>query len=167
MEAQTTSFVADLRGFPEELAASLRSEVGELETVDRLVALLARIVFRGTAYHAALNYALYDFGYAALQPQAQFGPGPSGQDTEEDWLRMLPPYDIAYEVIEAFYPLRVQINTLGDYGPALSDPALAAPLERFQAHLRAIEAEIEARNTELPWPYTWSLPSQISNSIHV
>ncbi|MHC4263983.1 MAG: CPBP family glutamic-type intramembrane protease [Planctomycetota bacterium] len=34
MEAQTTSFVADLRGFPPELAASLRDEVGALETVE-------------------------------------------------------------------------------------------------------------------------------------
>ena len=31
LEAQTTSFVADLRGFPPELAASLRDEVGALE----------------------------------------------------------------------------------------------------------------------------------------
>lgn len=160
----------ELQAFTVELEAEELgglAGIGLLTTVDQVVALLARIVFRATVYHAALNYALYDFGYAPLQPQAQFGPGPTGNDTEEDLLRMLPPYDIAYEVIEAFYPLKVQINRLGHYGDALEDPRLAVPLQAFHDALADIETTIEQRNTERLFAYPFCLPSRVSNSIHV
>jgi arachidonate 15-lipoxygenase len=118
--------------------------IGKVETVERLTALISRLVFRGTAFHAAINYALYDFGFAPLQPQAAFADGPADEggpsvrpeDTELDYRKMLPPLDIAYEVIEAFYPLGVRINTLGDYGRRyFKDDRVDTPLAAFQTCL--------------------------------
>lgn len=140
--------------------------IGEVLTVDRLAALIQRLVFRCSGYHAAINYALYDEGYAPLEPTAQFAPGPTGEDTEEDYLRMLPPYDLANEVIEAYYPLQVRINRLGGYDE-LRDPAVAGALAAYRAELEEVEAEIVRRNQARFMPYTHSLPSQVSNSVHV
>lgn len=163
LDEELQAFTVELEG--DELGGL--EGIGWITTREGLVALLARIVFRATVFHAGVNYALYDLGYAPFAPQAQFGPGPTGRDAHGDWMRMMPPYDIAYEVIEAFYPLRVRINTLGDYGRDVDDAAVAEPLAAFQARLREIEEIIAARNTERPFPYLLSLPSRISNSIHV
>ena len=145
--------------------------IGKVETVERLSALISRIVYRGTAFHAAINYALYDFGFAPLQPQAHFHEGPSedgSRDTELEFRKMLPPLDIAYEVVEAFYPLSVRINTLGDYGRwYFKDDRVDAPLDAFQACLKEIETEIQQRNQDRVFEYPYGLPSQVSNSIHV
>lgn len=140
--------------------------IGEVQTVDKLSALLTRLVFRGTVYHAAINYSLYDTGYAALQPQASFGPGPTGNDDDEAWRMQLPPYAIAYEVIEAFYPLTVRINTLGQY-EHLKDPKIQEPLKEFQARLAQIEEDTKARDAGRYLSYPYLLPSRVSNSIHV
>lgn len=147
------------------------SGIGKMDSIQRLVRLVSRVVFRGTAFHAAINYALYDFGFAPLQPQAPFADGPSldgSPDTLEDYHKMLPPLNIAYEVIEAFFPLSVRINTLGDYGRRyFKDERVEAPLKAFQSRLEEIENEIEQRNQVRPYEYPYSLPSQVSNSIHV
>ena len=164
IDEELQAFTAELEG--SELGGM--AGIGRVETREHLAALLARIVFRATVFHAGINYSLYDTGYAPFQPQAQFGPGPTGDDdTHEAWMRMMPPYDIAYEVVEAFYPLHVRINTLGDYGSYLTDPAVADALAAYQSALRDIEATIETRNAERAFPYCQSLPSRISNSIHV
>lgn len=163
----------ELQGFVVELGhpnLGGLAGIGKMDTVSHLCALISRIVFRGTAYHAAINYALYDFGYAPLQPQAQFGSGPSdnGADSEADYHKMLPPLDIAYEVIEAFFPLSVRINTLGDYGRRhFRDDRVDTPLQAFQDRLEEIEQEIERRNQDRDFEYPYCLPSQVSNSIHV
>lgn len=145
--------------------------IGKVETVERLVRLISRVVFRGTAFHAAINYALFDFGFAPLQPQAAFAEGPTegrGRDTLADYHKMLPPLDVAYEVVEAFYPLSVRINELGDYGRwYFKDDRVDTPLQAFQDCLKDIETEIEQRNQTRPFEYSYSLPSQVSNSIHV
>jgi len=125
------------------------------------------IVFRASAFHAAINYALYDFSYAALGPTSAFGPGPKGDDDEAAWLAMFPPYDIAYDVIELYFPLTLRLNRLGAYGKGLDDPALAPLLERYQARLEAIEAEIDRRNAHRFLPYTYGKPSLVTQSIHV
>lgn len=141
--------------------------IGHIESIERLVHLMSRIVFRATAFHAAINYALYDFGYAPLQPQAQFARGPTADDTESDFLAMLPPFDVAYEVIEAFHPLSVRINQLGHYGKAFIDPRVAPLVRTLQKRLAHIETEIETRNATRFAPYPYCLPSRVSNSIHV
>lgn len=163
LDEELQAFVAELE---HEHLGGLAG-IGHIETIERLVHLMSRIVFRATAFHAAINYALYDFGYAPLQPQAQFAPGPSGDDTEADFLAMLPPFDVAYEVIEAFHPLSVRINQLGHYGKAFIDPRVEGLVETLQEELGRIEAEIERRNTTRFAPYPYCLPSRVSNSIHV
>jgi len=164
LDEELQAFTVELEG--NELGGM--QGIGRVTTRDEVVDLVARIVFRATVFHAGINYSLYDTGYAPFQPQAQFGPGPTGDDdTHEAWMRMMPPYDIAYEVVEAFYPLHVRINTLGDYGSYLTDPAVADALAAYQSALRDIEATIETRNAERAFPYCQSLPSRISNSIHV
>ncbi|TNE88225.1 MAG: hypothetical protein EP330_15500 [Deltaproteobacteria bacterium] len=159
----------ELQAFVAELQAPDQGGlhgIGDIATRDRLVHLLQRLVFRCSAYHAAINYALYDQGYAPLEPCAQFGPGPTGNDSEDDYLRMLTPYAMAYETIEAFYPLQVRINRLGEY-PYIRDEAVHDALLSYRSKLVAIESEIEVRNGGRLMPYTVCLPSRVSNSVHV
>ncbi len=162
-DEELQSFVAELE---HEHLGGLAG-IGHIESVDRLVHLMTRIVFRASAFHAAINYALYDFGYAPLQPQAQFAAGPTGEDSEADFLAMLPPFDVAYEVIEAFHPLSVRINRLGQYAEAFIDSRVAPLVEALQAQLGSVESEIERRNRTRFAPYPYCLPSRVSNSIHV
>ncbi len=105
------------------------SGVGRVETLEQLAALVARMAFRATVSHAGIHCSWYDPGCAPTQPQAPFGLGPTGVgDTQETWMRTLPPYDIAVEVVEAFYPLRVRIHALGGQGGSLAGLAVAEPL---------------------------------------
>lgn len=161
-DTELADFIAEL----EDPELGGLAGIGAIETVDRLVHLMQRIVFRCSAFHAAINYALYDNGYAPLEPTAQYGPGPTGDDSQDDFLRMLPPYYLAYEVIESYYVLQIRVNRLGEYDH-IRDPALSEALATYQARLEAIEAEIERDNEARPAPYTFSIPSRVSNSIHV
>lgn len=161
---------AELQGFVNELGADeggRLKDIGPILTVPRLVDLMARIVFRASAFHATINYSLYDFTYAPNGPTSAFGPGPVGNDSEPDLLRMLPPWNIAYEVIQIYWALQTRLNRLGLYQHSFADDRLLPALEAFRTALSAIDARIEARNAERPWPYVFSQPKLITESIHV
>jgi len=162
----------ELVAFVKELGADDGGRLAGLEipgTVTELVDLIARIVFRGSAYHASINYSLYDYTYAPSGPTSAFGPGPTGTaaDTAAARVAMHPPYDIAYEVISIYYDLQLRLNRLGQYGTAIIDPRVREPLERFQGALMQIDDSIRAANETRFAPYVFSMPSNITASIHV
>lgn len=161
---------AELQGFVAELGADdggRLKDIGPVVTVSRLVDLMARIVFRASAFHATINYSLYDFTYAPNGPTSAFGPGPEGNDGEADLLKMLPPWNIAYEVIQIYWALQARLNRLGLYQNSFSDNRLLPALEAFRAALSEIDARIDRSNASRPWPYVFSKPALITESIHV
>lgn len=139
------------------------------ETISELVDLVARIVFRGSAYHASINYSLYDYTYAPSGPTSAFGPGPAGTtaDTAAARVAMHPPYEIAHEVISIYYNLQLRLNRLGQYGSSIVDPRVQDALARFQSALAAVDDIIRAENEARLAPYVFSMPSNITASIHV
>lgn len=160
----------ELQGFVAELGADdggRLQDIGPVVTVSRLVDLMARVVFRASAFHATINYSLYDFTYAPNGPTSAFGPGPEGGDGEPDLLKMLPPWNIAYEVIQIYWALQTRLNRLGLYEHSFSDDRLLPALEAFRAALSEIDARIDRTNASRPWPYVFSKPALITESIHV
>jgi arachidonate 15-lipoxygenase len=160
----------ELQGFVAELGAEnggRLQHIGPILTVSRLIDLMARIVFRASAFHATINYSLYDYTYAPNGPTSAFGPGATGDDKESDLMRMLPPWNIAYEVIQIYWALQLRLNRLGVYDKSFTDDRLEPALEAFRAALSDIDARIDNRNASRPWPYVYSKPELITESIHV
>lgn len=162
----------ELEAFVGELMADGKGRLRGLivpKSVRELVDLIARVVFRGSAYHASINYSLYDYTYAPNGPTSGFGPGPTGTpaDTASARLAMHPPYDIANEVISIYYNLQLRLNELGKYGASLEDPRVRQPLDTFNRTLAQIEDIIRQRNEQRLVPYVFSMPSNITASIHV
>lgn len=142
------------------------------ETFDALAALLSRILFRCTVFHAAFNYTSYDFfAYAPNVQAAGFGAGPTGTeaDTELALQAMWPPYQAAYEGMHLFYTIfKVQLNRLGHYPDGHFEDERVAPLEaKLRAALDEVETKIAKRDAKRIVPYPYLLPSRVSNSIHV
>ena len=137
-------------------------------TVEEVVALMARIIFRASAYHASINYPLYDFCFAPSGPTAGYGPGPTGTsaDSAEAPRQMIPPEDLAYESVAIYWPLTVKLNRLGQY-PAFGDPAVAPLLEALQARLRTVDETIRQRDASRPISYLYYAPTEATQSIHV
>jgi len=142
-----------------------------LRTVDDVIALMARIIFRASTYHAAINYSWYDWmGFIPNMPTAGFGPvpRPSEPATEQTLLRMLPPIQATWESIAEVYAVSsLAITKLGKLDEhEFGDPRVQPLITRFVAELADAETIIEERNRERVLPYRTLLPSQISASIN-
>lgn len=140
------------------------------ETFAQLSDLIAQILFRCTAHHAAINYSSFDlFGYPPNMQPAAYGPGPSGtSDTEAAWRAMLPPYHQAEQAFRLFYEITIQLNRIGEYPPHhFADPRVAPLLDEQRARLEEVERTIDARDQTRLLSYPYQRPSRISRSIHV
>lgn len=164
LDTELAAFVREL-GSPD---GGRLSEISAVETVDEVVDLIAQIIFRASAYHASINYPLYDFCFAPSGPTAGYGPGPTGTeaDTEEALRHMLPPEDIAYESVAIYYPLQLKLNELGQYDK-FADERVAPLLKTLQAQLHLADNEIRRRNETRPLPYLYYAPTEATQSIHV
>lgn len=141
----------------------------EVKTIDALVALFARVIFRATAFHAAINNENYDqIGFAPAASTASFAGLPPRQTESDSFLRsMLPPDDLCFESISATWQvLALAMNRLGQYPSRhFVDPRVGPLVEAFGAELASIEAEISQRNSSRPMAYVRLLPSRINASI--
>jgi arachidonate 15-lipoxygenase len=169
-DPELAAFVAEV-GAPDGGRLPRMMEGVRVETVASVVDLAARIVFRATTFHAAINDASYDWvSFAPNMPSAPFAPfPPPGAEIPADALtRMLPSVKLSWEVISATYNVaEIGKNRLGRYHEDAFGDARVAPLvERFQAALHAIEAETASRNAGRPIPYELLLPSRITASIN-
>ncbi|MCB9756480.1 MAG: lipoxygenase [Myxococcales bacterium] len=175
----------ELRAMIDEIAALDGGRLPRLvEGVDTgsvsgVAELLARILYRLTVYHAAINYSSVDWvSWVPNLPTAGYAPIPDLREPvrEADWLAMLPPVDIGYEALDTVYTVAVlRFNRLGRYPPGhFTDPQVLEHVRSFQARLEAIERTIVARNTgdprgegrPRPLPYPYLLPSRITASIN-
>jgi arachidonate 15-lipoxygenase len=140
------------------------------KTVADVIDLVARIIFRATTYHAAINDSNFDWaGYVPNMPTAGFAPLPPRETASADDLAaMLPSPEIGWETLTATYQVaELKLNRLGAYAKDHFRDRRVAPLvSAFADRLAAIQTEIDARNIERPVPYTFLRPSTITASIN-
>lgn len=154
---------------------------GSITNRQMLVDKLTHIVFTASAQHAAVNFPQWtDMSQARALSGGCWALAPSSStpNTEQSWLDLLPPLQLAELQLEFLYLLGSVYHTqLGDYrnnrwpyGDALDDPAIALPLSRFRSTLEVIERDIMAINQNRNLravPYEHLLPSRIPQSINI
>ena len=137
-----------------------------------LVDLITLICFTASAQHAAVNFSQAPLmSYVPAAPPAGYSPLSSLTQegfSENDFLKFLPPLDIAKALLDILYLLSsVYYTRLGDYGnDYFTDPIIQNHLAKFQQELLKIEDEINERN-KTRTPYEFLLPSKIPQSINI
>ena len=142
--------------------------VTDLETLRDTISL---IIFTCSVQHAAVNFPQYDLmSYTPCMPLAGYAPAPTSADgaTEQDYLNMLPPLDMAELQMDLGFLLgTIHYTQLGQYQPGhFEDPRIDAPLQRFQGQLNEIGGIIEQRN-QTRRPYHFLDPAGIPQSINI
>ncbi len=144
----------------------------QVKTLEALTTLVAQIIHRATAYHAAINYSVFeDMSFAPNMSAAAYAPPPiQGQSYEpDDLLAMLPPRSLALDQIaDVFVVGNLRVNAIGQYGcDDFGDRRVLPLVEAFQSELSQIEFEIATRNKTQLAPYNILLPSRVAASIHI
>jgi arachidonate 15-lipoxygenase len=140
-------------------------------TLAYLVEAVTMIIYTASVQHAAVNFPQYDLmSYVPHMPLAGYTAAPTTKTglTVADHLAMLPPLDMAELQMELGYLLgTVHYTTLGRYPSGyFDDPAVAEPLQRFQADLADIGRQIDLRN-QTRRPYQFLIPSGVPQSINI
>jgi len=145
---------------------------GKLDTLAKLIEVVTQIIFIAGPQHAAVNYSQYDYlAFCANIPLAGYqSPPKASEEVDMDYiLRLLPPQAQATYQLEIMHTLTAfQFNRFGypsrnDFPDQRTYPILAV----FQAKLKAIENEIDRRNSTRITPYIFLKPSRIPNSINI
>ncbi len=165
----------ELQGFVAALSAvdgGRLHDVPEVTTVAEASALIARLVFTGSAQHSSVNFPQFRFmSYSPNMAGALFAPVPDVDtpNTEEEFYKLLPPSIIFAKGANMVYLLSdMQETTLGDYEEGhFSDPRLPPIIARFRANLRGVEAGCMARDAKRYLPYPYLHPSNILQSISI
>lgn len=151
-----------------------------IATKDYLKQIIAQIIYIAAPQHASVNYAQYPLmSFCPSVTGTIYEPAPGKNtviDSEEQCCKYFPPLDIgSYTYLFEYLLSMQQYDTFGDYdegeedkeGPYFDDERVIGPLEKFQARLKEIEAEIIKRNETRPMEYPFQLPSKIPNSISI
>ena len=168
---------AEVQSWVAELVAPDGGRLNNIGTANRiskraeLVELITLICFTASAQHAAVNFPQASLmSYVPAAPPAGYSPLSAIQESfsEKDFLKFLPPLDIAKALLDILYLLSsVYYTRLGDYGDNyFTDPVIQNHLANFQQKLVRIEAEINERN-KTRTPYEFLLPSKIPQSINI
>lgn len=172
--AEDADVIADyeVQGFVNELGANdggrLRG-VGAVHTVAALKALVTRFVYIAGPGHSCVNFPQFPYmGYAVNMPGASFGPIPTGDVSEAQYIGMLPPHHIAIQGLSTIYILSAtRDSTFGHYGKLAFEPRVLPVLARLRSRLDEAEKTIAARDTSRFMSYPYLLPSQILQSISI
>ncbi|MCM3874468.1 MAG: hypothetical protein ND895_27570 [Pyrinomonadaceae bacterium] len=162
-----TELVADDGGRLNNIGAANR-----ISQRTELVDLITLICFTASAQHAAVNFPQAPLmSYLPATPPAGYSPLSSLTQegfSENDFLKFLPPLEIAQALVDILYLLSsVYYTRLGDYGnDYFTDPVIQNHLVEFQQELLKIEDEINERN-KTRTPYEFLLPSKIPQSINI
>ncbi|MDZ4813780.1 MAG: lipoxygenase family protein [Pseudomonadota bacterium] len=147
----------------------------------QLTEVLTMIVFTASAQHAAVNFPQRTLmSYAPAISGAAWAPAPvpTPVPTEAEWLKVLPPIPQAQQQLSTLWLLgSVLYRPLGDYRlnhwpyPSwFRDPRITqsgGPLQRFQAALKVVDAQIDERNLQRAVQYEYLKPSLIPTSINI
>ncbi len=169
--AQDTELAAFVRevGAPEGGRLPVMVAGTQLETVRDVIDLVSRIIYRASAYHAAINDANYDWAaFVPSMPTAAFSELPArGEPGEAALASMLPSSEIGWETITATYQVaNLHVTWLGKYDGDFEDARVAPLVAAFQADLARIEADGPTRAVGRPMPYTFLIPSKVTASIN-
>lgn len=173
-DTELAAWVAELKG------SGRLADLGRIETIDELVAVLTMAIFTGSAQHAAVNFPQRtDMSYAPAVTGSAWAPvADPGQGEESAWIKMMPPLDLAQQQQNTLLALGgVYFTKLGDYKAAsfpyddwFEDPQITksgGPLERFRTALRDVEVAIEQDAAERTLAYPYLQPSQVPESINI
>jgi arachidonate 15-lipoxygenase len=143
-----------------------------LDTVDKLVTLLAQVLFIAGPGHAAQHYSeMYYYRYAPAFPAAAYGPPPWQQErpTEARFRNTVPPIEPASLQFTYSQFGDFRFDRFGDYSayPLARVRGAAAPIRQLQDDLQVIEHTIERRLSGRLIPYDFLLPSRVPNSINI
>lgn len=145
-------------------------EGASTETRADIAALVARVIYRVSAYHAAINYNWWPWmGYAPNAPSVIVAPvpGPGEVADEAALLAMMPPLGAAWETIAQIYGVAaIAANRLGEYPDGFDDPRVAPRRDAFARALEAVEAAVIARDAGRFAPYTCMRPSRVTASVN-
>ncbi|MGI9279811.1 MAG: lipoxygenase family protein [Endozoicomonas sp.] len=112
-------------------ALELNGQLRNLPTVstrEELGAFLTMIIFTSSAQHAAVNFPQKDhMTYAPSTSGAVWGNNTEQVNSQEDWLTMLPPIDVARRQFNVLYSLGdIRHTKLGDYRLSVKPRTLSA-----------------------------------------
>ena len=156
---------------PNQGAIKDLGDKGMIRTRKDLIDTVTLVIFTGSAQHAAVNFAQRtDMAFCPAYPLASFHTPPVDLSaTEEDYLKMLPPLDLALRAEQALVFLgSVQHGLLGYYGVNyFKDQAVVRRMVSFQLELASLDLRIGERNQQLPLPYVHLQPRRIPKSINI
>jgi len=144
----------------------------ELQTKDALASFVAGIIYRATVYHAAINYAGYDWQlFGPNKAGSGYAPAPTATTVDDDdALRaMLPPMDLILLKSKLLLQQReLKLTRMLHYDHrAFGDKRVTPLVERAQAALNEVDSTIAYRNVRRPIDYVYASPNQVPNSIMV
>lgn len=143
-----------------------------LDTKEKLVALLAQVLFIAGPGHASQHYSsTYYYRYSPVFPGAPYHPPPWRRDLvhEARFQNTLPPIRTANRQFMYNTFLKYRHDSFGQYGryPLGRLREATEPIARLQSRLHQIEATIRARGKRREFPYRFLLPSRVPNSINL
>lgn len=164
----------ELQAFVQEISSQDGGRVpgvGAADSVASLSELLAIVLWTGTAQHAAVNFTQYPFMGAVPNMAGAFWSEwpPADLGSREQWLALLPPYNLALEQIYTVYQLSsVRLTTVGKYSIAhFVHPPARAAVEAFERDLEGVERALSERDRGRWMSYPYLFPSRIPQSIHI
>lgn len=142
-----------------------------IRTRTYLARALTLIIYTCSVQHAAVNFPQYDLmSYVPNMPLASYAPAPTSTSgaTEQDYLNMLPPLDMAELQLDLGYLLgTVHYTQLGQYDrDQFRDHRVNSPLQGFQSNIASIGDTLKLRN-QTRRPYEFLTPSGIPQSINI
>jgi arachidonate 15-lipoxygenase len=161
-----------IRSFGDPQQGNIQGVPAQISTRDRLVEIIATLIFTATAQHSALNYAQFPFmGYAPNITGALYAPAPT-QDTKQEqssWLSMLPPASKALQQFVILYQLsNLRFSMLGHYEPFyFEDRRVDELVVQLRQELSLVETAIKDADRYRFMSYPYLLPSAIGNSIFI
>ncbi len=146
-------------------------EDGGIKTRSCLTKSLTLIIYTCSVQHAAVNFPQYDLmSYTPNMPLASYAEAPTTTSgaTEQDFLDVLPPLDMAELQMNLGYLLgNVHYTQLGQYKKGhFTDGRIAEPMNRFQQQVTSIGGTIQERNTTRR-PYEFLVPTGVPQSINI
>ena len=141
-----------------------------LDTIEKLVDLLAQVLFIAGPGHASQHFSeMYYYRYPPAFVGSAYAPPPlwAHEADNERWLRTLPEIRQARRQFTFSTFGNFQYDTFGYYRRYrlgwLAQPR--KPIRNLQRALRGVEQRITARKR--PLPYDFLLPSRVPNSINI
>ncbi|MCB1178603.1 MAG: hypothetical protein KDK36_13545 [Leptospiraceae bacterium] len=143
---------------------------GKIETLEYLTLAITYIIFTASAAHSSVNFPQKDLMmYTPGVPLGVYhnGPEKNRKYSEEDWMKMLPPLNMASLQLNLGYTLGgVYYTKLGNYSN-FNDHRAIKLCKEFKKSLKKAEGVLKGRNAYGRIQYEYMYPSRITQSINI